>query len=329
MFTFLEMQQTESKQCKLFSSLSLGNSYCIQEEKIGGYCWSYDTEDFTIDIHDYLIYQDILSPTLSVQDKQRTLSATYLLSACGEWLDPYQKMSPNSLMLLASHNNCRRFVLHGGYPFKAITIQIKNKLYDDLLLHRQSQIIELNDIYNNEEELSSIGDIAKQMIHCEMDAFSTKLFLEAKVKEWISITFDTFQKKESLSQLPDDDREAIILVANYVDDHFAKELSQKFLANLACMSPTSLKVKFKNHFGMNLTEYIQRQRMNVAENLLLNSQLTIEHIAEAVGYKSHSRFSCLFKRYKGVSPSDFRLSLVEKQKLSPCHDCPFQCIHRK
>ena len=46
--------------------------------------------------------------------------------------------------------------------------------------------------------------------------------------------------------------------------------------------------------------------MNVAETLLLNTDLPIKEISESVGYTSHSKFSIYYKRYKGKLPSEVR-----------------------
>ncbi|MCH8666963.1 helix-turn-helix domain-containing protein [Staphylococcus lugdunensis] len=47
--------------------------------------------------------------------------------------------------------------------------------------------------------------------------------------------------------------------------------------------------------------------MNIAEQLLLTTDLEIRHIAKTVGYTSPSRFSKLYKRYKGVYPNEVKL----------------------
>ncbi|MDO5755082.1 MAG: AraC family transcriptional regulator [Tissierellia bacterium] len=60
---------------------------------------------------------------------------------------------------------------------------------------------------------------------------------------------------------------------------------------------------------MTITEYTQRKRISMAEHLILSTDLTIGNIAKSVGYQSHSRFSKLFKRYKGFSPIEFKKML--------------------
>jgi len=45
----------------------------------------------------------------------------------------------------------------------------------------------------------------------------------------------------------------------------------------------------------------------LAEELLAMKSLTIEEVAERVGYSEVSNFTHAFKRWKGVSPSQFRV----------------------
>ncbi|HEV2267802.1 TPA: helix-turn-helix domain-containing protein, partial [Streptococcus pneumoniae] len=64
----------------------------------------------------------------------------------------------------------------------------------------------------------------------------------------------------------------------------------------------------------------QRKRMNVAETLLLNTELPIKEIAESVGYSSASKFSIYYKRYKGKLPSEVR-NLACKHHNFKCDYC--------
>lgn len=92
------------------------------------------------------------------------------------------------------------------------------------------------------------------------------------------------------------------------------------------MSGTKLKNCFKKTHQMSITEYIQRKRMAIAENLLLTTQLDIVDVAKSVGYNSHSRFSALFKRYRGIYPKEVRHFASKKQPIiCPCNEEAREC----
>lgn len=140
-----------------------------------------------------------------------------------------------------------------------------------------------------------------------MTGLPAKMFFDAKAKEWLSITLNAYNElKNNKKHLQELDIEAIKNVAKYIDDHYSLNINQNFLETVAMMSGTKLKTTFKKYFNQSITEYTQRKRMNIAENLITSTDLDIKSIAKAVGYNSPSRFSTLFKRYKGIYPKDIK-----------------------
>jgi len=66
---------------------------------------------------------------------------------------------------------------------------------------------------------------------------------------------------------------------------------------------------FKEVTGVNLSDYLEKVRMEHAIELLRTSGQTVDEIAARVGYNSSHSFRRAFKRVTGVSPSSYRLSL--------------------
>lgn len=63
---------------------------------------------------------------------------------------------------------------------------------------------------------------------------------------------------------------------------------------------------FTKVYGQSPRQYISRLILNKAKHLLVNSNLTIEQIAEELGFESTSQFSRQFRRWTGTAPSHFR-----------------------
>ncbi len=63
---------------------------------------------------------------------------------------------------------------------------------------------------------------------------------------------------------------------------------------------------FKATVGMTFTEYLGRQRVELAKRLLLESRLPVTQIAYDVGFQSLSQFNRSFLRYAGESPTCYR-----------------------
>lgn len=63
---------------------------------------------------------------------------------------------------------------------------------------------------------------------------------------------------------------------------------------------------FKESTGMTPNDYWQRLRIDRAQELLANSDLPIIHIALECGFSTSQYFSSVFRKYCGMSPSDYR-----------------------
>jgi hypothetical protein len=65
---------------------------------------------------------------------------------------------------------------------------------------------------------------------------------------------------------------------------------------------------FKDYQGIKLIDYIHTHRVKMSKPLLLedNPILTIQQVAESVGYTSALTFTRAFKRIEGMTPGSFR-----------------------
>ncbi|WP_438444540.1 response regulator [Gorillibacterium sp. sgz5001074] len=104
------------------------------------------------------------------------------------------------------------------------------------------------------------------------------------------------------------DHPEINKVMAFLKEHYAEDLSLKRLAELACMEASYLSDLFKKKTGDTLTHYHQRLRVEAAALLLRESSLSISEIGEKAGFSGDSYFIKIFKRWMGVTPSDYRKS---------------------
>lgn len=65
---------------------------------------------------------------------------------------------------------------------------------------------------------------------------------------------------------------------------------------------------FKKHMGINLSEYINLTKLNIAAEMLSDTDKRIENIGYEVGFNNKSYFYRVFKRYYGVTPEEYRRS---------------------
>ena len=69
---------------------------------------------------------------------------------------------------------------------------------------------------------------------------------------------------------------------------------------------------FKQCFSCNFTAYLAEYRMEEAKKLLARPTVNIKDIGKAVGYGDSNYFTKVFRRYTGMSPSEYRAKLFIK-----------------
>ncbi|MDY2794166.1 AraC family transcriptional regulator [Peptostreptococcus porci] len=298
----------------------VGHTFCISNDTMEGIYWFYETENFIVNIHDFFIKKEMLNSNYANLNKFMSFCSSYIITANGESFNPYQTLSSNSLYILDVDNLDKnyRFLLHANSLYLSVGINFKKQMVDNYLTSiKREKNVSYSDIFLNTNAFitNSIEPLAKDILSCKMKSPAANIFFDAKAKEWISIIIDAFLNKKELSISIEDDK-ALENVANYLDDHYALDVSQEILESISMMSGTKLKKLFKQKYQSSITEYTQRRRVNIAETLLLNSSLKIRDVSEAVGYSSHSKFSACFKKYKGVYPSEIKKNV--KKISSPC-----------
>lgn len=94
--------------------------------------------------------------------------------------------------------------------------------------------------------------------------------------------------------------------------HYIKEnynnhsLDLNLLSEEINMSYSYLRKQIKKYTGLTYIEYLNKYRIHIAKNLLHEDKLTIKEISYHVGYNNDQSFTRYFKKYEGVTPSDYR-----------------------
>lgn len=91
-----------------------------------------------------------------------------------------------------------------------------------------------------------------------------------------------------------------------VQSRYMEDLTIKQIADEVMYSPNYLSMLFKRECGQGFYDYLVSVRMNKAKKLLLEEQLKIYQIANAVGYEDAVAFIKRFRREVGCTPSQYR-----------------------
>ena len=82
--------------------------------------------------------------------------------------------------------------------------------------------------------------------------------------------------------------------------------SVQYFADKVCLSPNYFGDLVKKETGKSAKEYIQLKMLNVAKEELLHPEKSITEVAAKLGFQYPQHFVRFFKRYEGITPSQYR-----------------------
>lgn len=109
------------------------------------------------------------------------------------------------------------------------------------------------------------------------------------------------------SQREKNQKNAIQLAKEFMQDNFTNpELMLKTVADYVGFSEKYFSTRFTRECGCTFINYLNDLRIRRAQDLLLQTDMKIYEISDAVGYSSVEHFHHMFKKKLGISPKDFR-----------------------
>ena len=141
-----------------------------------------------------------------------------------------------------------------------------------------------------------------------------ELLLKSKLEELIYLFYfyrlverktsdDHYRKNEKIREIID-----------YINQHYAENLTIDKLSLLMGYSKTHFMTIFKQQTGTSCTEFIIQARLNAACEELRNSVKPVLEIATDVGFNNLSNFNRQFKHYYDQTPSQYRKTHSNNKK---------------
>lgn len=93
---------------------------------------------------------------------------------------------------------------------------------------------------------------------------------------------------------------------NYLDVHFAEDISIEEMAGKLHVHPSHLMRVFKKEKGITISKYRNLTRIKKAKELIESSHLSMTDIAIMVGFSNPQYFSTYFKEAEGMTPLEFK-----------------------
>lgn len=196
------------------------------------------------------------------------------------------------------------------------TVDILRSYIDQLYLEHH----DVNVISKRLQDLAKmILDIAEEMgvtdnneLVVQMEKLKIKYLLYNnkhdacnEIIKMIDIIFDKMNIKGKLS---DDGMKSVI---DYIERNLRRGISLEDVANHVNISTYYLSKIFKKEMGVNFITYVTDRKMDMAKEMLVNTDIPVLNIALDLAYNEANYFSKAFKKKTGLTPSEYR----EKYKI--------------
>ncbi len=115
-----------------------------------------------------------------------------------------------------------------------------------------------------------------------------------------------YTKQSQLTAYHAEQAEIIREIHNHMIERIGERITIDELSKKYHINPTTLKTAFKAVYGNSIAAHIKEHRMKKAAEMLRETDMSIQEIAQAVGYDSQSKFTAAFKAYFKVLPKEYK-----------------------
>ena len=100
---------------------------------------------------------------------------------------------------------------------------------------------------------------------------------------------------------------------DYIEAHSAEKFSLQNMSEALYVNGSYLLRIFRAHTGITLLSYHNAVRCEKAKALLRKGGVSISKVGTLVGFASSSHFSHIFKKVTGLTPTEYRRSIMQKK----------------
>lgn len=153
--------------------------------------------------------------------------------------------------------------------------------------------------YNITQNLDSIDFISQLQ---SLDAVS-------ELKHWCIQRIEYLTK--SISEAREKKTNSLISKAvDFIKENYRNEITLEDVSKEVNISPHYFSKLFKDEMGENFIDYLTTLRINTAKEIMKSSLMSVKEICYEIGYGDPNYFSRIFKKAVGVTPTEYRDSVL-------------------
>lgn len=162
--------------------------------------------------------------------------------------------------------------------------------------------------------VSVLGPVLNDRISNRIGSRMTQLIQKLTIGSYLDIPLIVYQilsdliyEKNSVAQEDKSEVTARVHMAkSYMDAHIAEVITNERLAEISGLSKSYFMKSFKNIFSRTPQEYMMYQKLESARHYLIHSNISVDQLAEKLGFCSTSHFIKRYKKHIGVTPAVYR-----------------------
>ena len=203
---------------------------------------------------------------------------------------------------------------------REITIQFQADLFPEGLLNRSQfasmkkmfskadhgltfSLKSIMQVYTLLDGLSSVTDPFEQYMNCFEMLFRLSQADDSRI---LASSSYAHSKRDSESR-------RVLKVKQYLNDHYAEELTLEVLSAQVGMAPSAFSRFFHQQTGRTVMDYVIDIRLGNAARLLVDTTNSVQEICYACGFNNLSNFNRMFKARRGYTPREFRTIFKKKR----------------
>lgn len=149
------------------------------------------------------------------------------------------------------------------------------------------------------------GDRSMEIAIASTYVFDANNHPEEEIFKLLSSIMTTFHES-----IADNRYSYIHLATAYIRNNLDRNVTLQQVARHVHINPNHFSEVFKKETGQSYIEFVTQERMRLAAELLKTSQMKISEVAGKVGYEDIKYFGQQFKKYMGLTPSEYRQSSI-------------------
>jgi AraC-like DNA-binding protein len=199
---------------------------------------------------------------------------------------------------------CIALAVDSGYINN--TIEFLNNYYNSDPHEAHDWKLQFNQYhFNNEAEVTEL--INKLIRVCSGGNRAKNIYADLNLKELLIRLLQTQHLQQiSTDAGQENNHSRLHFVLHHIQEHLSEKIHVDELCRKAYLSRNMFFRWFKEQFGITPLEYINKERIKLAKQLLSDPQYNISRVSDQCGFSDSNYFVRLFKKSEGITPGAYQ-----------------------